>query len=401
MNKKVAKNIGGLGVVGVGLALTYYIFRNKRQKRQKRVQSKVDKSQPKTVDTPKKYDCSVEVVEKTEDFLKKYREVEVTEEEKDYLKSIIYPIGNEVIRSALINNSFSGTLKCDTQLAELLRPKDDPFAYLGGIKGDKGIKGQARFFETGVKEFAPTLVFNILSQITLQHYLQTITENLNELEATSKQILERDMCDDIGCLRTVHKNMLELYNKRSYDENDLTEAKRHAEKAEDIMNKYMIILSEKKVDLNINSCMTNYEEIGKKIEKLEKSYFFNNFNILLCAESLYFMSYYILLKISKQMKRDEDIQRFAERIRTLNSREEYEPIFNRISHDILKYIELEAEEAVLKKKEINNLHKKYEDKFQQLKKKMDEIDSFIHQPFSLLLSIEADERWKVYVKTMS
>lgn len=82
--------------------------------------------------------------------------------------------------------------------------------------------------------------------------------------------------------------------------------------------------------------------------KLEESKFFAYFNIVMGAELLNYMATIILLKIAQNLNKTEDANNFSDRVK-LSSWNYYLSKFNEVKHDVLTYLEYQAESSFLMK----------------------------------------------------
>lgn len=395
-NKKGIIAIIGLAVLG-GIGL-----KKCRVKGQKALQQKVDETQPKPIT---KYNdegtINTVVVESIDplDLEKNFKEVSMDEMEINNWKSLICNTSSEFVRTSIINGSFSGLLKCDIPLSELAKSTTDPSAMRGFVTSNGKISQQANFKEVGLSELAPSIIFSCLSLLTSQYYLNGIWNELHKINEHNRKMERHTINKDLSTLETKYNRLKEIDSKTKFCDLDFKSAEDAADEIEITLGTYQNNL-ENNIDLNVTSNWNDFEEAKNKVSKLNESSFFTYFDIVMRAELLNYFAKIILLKIAMNLNKTEDVHNSSTKIK-LSSWNNYVSIFKMVKHDVLKYLELEAESSFLSKNKINKLKEECETKFQQTETLINNTYLFVSQPITNYLYIDDNGTIKKYVKEVT
>lgn len=395
-NKKGIIAIIGLAVLG-GIGL-----KKCRVKGQKALQQKVDETQPKPIT---KYNdegtINTVVVESIDplDLEKNFKEVSMDETEINNWKSLICNTSSEFVRTSIINGSFSGLLKCDIPLSELAKSKTDPSLMRGFVTSNGKISQQANFQEVGFSELAPSMIFSCLSILTSQYYLNGIWNELHEINEHNRKMERHTINKDLSTLETKYNRLKEIDSKTKFCDSDFKLVQDAADKIEITLGTYQNDLKNN-IDLNVTSNWNDFEEAKNKVSKLNESSFFTYFDIVMRAELLNYFAKIILLKIAMNLNKTEDVHNSSTKIK-LSSWNNYVSIFKMVKHDVLKYLELEAESSFFSKNKINKLKEECETKFQQTETLINNTYLFVSQPMTNYLYIDANGTIKKYVKEVT
>lgn len=397
------KKNGIISIIGLATLVGCEYIREKcRDKGQKALQQKVDETQPKSIT---KYNdegtISTVVVESIDslDLEKNFKEVAMDETEINNWKSLICNTSNEIIRTGIINGSFSGLLKCDIPLSELAKSKTDPSLMRGFVTSNGKISQQANFQEVGFNELAPSMIFSCLSILTSQYYLKGIWDELDKINKQNRKIEYHIINKSWASLECNYDILKEINNKTTYCDDDFKLAHNVAKEISKELKTYENELKGN-FSLNVKSNLTDLKEAESKIMELERSNFFIYFNIVMGAEMLKYIATIILLKIAHCLNKTEDANNFSDRVK-LSSWNDYVSIFNKVKHDVLKYLELEAKSSFFNKNKINKLKEECETKFQQTEALINNTYLFVSQPMTNYLYIDANGTIKKYVKEVT
>lgn len=395
-NKKGIIAIIGLAVLG-GIGL-----KKCRVKGQKALQQKVDETQPKPIT---KYNdegtINTVVVESIDplDLEKNFKEVSMDETEINNWKSLICNTSSEFVRTSIINGSFSGLLKCDIPLSELAKSTTDPSAMRGFVTSNGKISQQANFQEVGFSELAPSMIFSCLSILTSQYYLNGIWNELHEINEHNIKMERHTINEVLSTLETKWNTLKEIDSKTKFCDSDFTLAYKASEDINEKLGTYQRNLKNN-IKLNVTSNWNDFEEAKNKVSQLNKSNFFTYFDIVMRAELLNYFAQIILLKIAMNLNKTEDVHNSSTKIK-LSSWNDYVSIFKMVKHDVLKYLELEAESSFFSKNKINKLKEECETKFQQTETLINNTYLFVSQPMTNYLYIDANGTIKKYVKEVT
>ncbi|MBM6884092.1 hypothetical protein [Bacteroides caecigallinarum] len=381
------------------LGLIEFTREKLRDKGQKALQKKVDETQPKPIT---KYNDEITIktvmIESIDslDLEKNYKEVVMDEAEINNWKSLICNTSSEIIRTSIINGSFSGLLKCDIPLSELAKSKTDSSLMRGFVTSNGKISQQANFQEVGFSQLAPSMIFNCLSILTSQYYLKGIWNELDKINKQNRKIENHIINGSWASLGSNYDILKEINNKTTYYDTDFMLAHSAAKEISKELKKYQENLNGN-FSLNVESNLTDFKEAESKIMELERSNFFIYFNIVMGAEMLNYIATIILLKIAHFLNKTEDASNFSDRVK-LSSWNFYLSKFCEVKHDVLTYLEYESESSLFYKNKINKLKDECETMFQQTERLINDTYSVISQPMTNYLYIDTNGNMKKYVK---
>lgn len=394
--------IAGVGVVilAAGGGFCYY-----RSRSQKNLQKEVGRSLPKHIE--KLIDEAIMSVNANNIQLtridsdkfdpSKYEEISIKPKEANEWASFLSSIGSEAIKAGTTGEAFQGLVKCDVPLTDLIRVKGNPSAMRGLVFNDGSISKHASFSEAGLSNMAPLLVYQCMAAVTSQYYQQIITERLDAIESKLKAIQDFLESEDRARLRVAYNRFVEINKKSQYDiadKQNVSESSRHVEI---IREKYRDLLNSIKVeDLRISFKWCDKKEAEKKIEALENSRYFDMLEMAMQAEMLYFIASALSTKVALSMGNEEDAKIYSDRL-VLNFWDEYAEQFHRIKHDVITYLELEAESAIIKSDSIYEMVNEQKRVFDEVEKSMKMIQSTLDCHTSLYIKVEADGSMKQYI----
>ena len=310
-------------------------------------------------------------------------------------KSLISTLGGEIVKTALNTFAFSGLLKCDVPIKDLCRIKDNPEAMRGFIMSDGKISKHASFSEAGLGNVAPLLVYQCMAAVTSQYYQQIITERLNAIDAKLDNIIKIMEAEDHAKLKVSYKRFKELSKKSEYDIADKLIVSEFSGYVDIIREKYKELLS-KINSLNVNYKWSDKEEAKLKIQALQDSRYFHYLDMVMQSEVLAFIATTISIKVARYLGNDEDIKIYTERI-NLDYWNNYVDQFNRIRHDVIKYLELEAEASWVQSKSIVAMKNEQLKRFNDIEESMLEIQSQFNYRTVQYIKIHEDGTLKKYI----
>jgi len=398
--------IAGVGVVilAAGGGFCYY-----RSRAQKNLQKEVDRSLPKHIN--KLIDEAIMSVKADADKSKiqltridsdkldpsKYEEISISPKEANDWASFLSSIGSEAIKAGATGEAFQGLLRCDVPLTELIRVKGDPNAMRGLVFKDGSISKHASFTEASFSNMAPLLIYQCMAAVTSQYYQQIITERLDAIESKLDKIQAFIEEEDRARLIAAYNRFVELNKKSHYVDADMRKVEDSSYDVEILRVKYRNLLNSIKVeDLRISFKWCDKKEAEKKIKALKNSKYFEILEIAMQAEVLFFIAAAISTKVALSMGNEEDAKICSDRL-VLNFWDEYAEQFHRIKHDVIKYLELEAESALLQKDAITEMVNEQKRVFDEVEKTMKMIQSTLDCKTSLYVKIEADGSMKQYI----
>ena len=402
MTGKVLVYIGvGIGVVALGECGRRYYRSTAQKNLQKEVDRLFSRSQMerfnRLIDEAINANRKIELTRVDSDSFdpSKYEEISISTKEANEWASFLSNIGGEAIRAGATGEAFQGLLRCDVPLTDLIRVKGDPNAMRGLVFNDGSISKHASFTEASFSNMAPLLIYQCMAAVTSQYYQQVITERLDAIESKLDKIQAFLESEDRARLKVAYHSFVELNQKSQYDIADkqiISESSRHVET---IREKYRNLLNSIK-DLNISFQWCDKKEAEKKIEALNDSRYFEMLEMAMQAEVLYFIAAAISIKVALSLGNEEDAKIYSDRL-VLSFWDEYAEQFQRIKHDVITYLELEAESAIIKSDSINEMVNEQKRVFDEVEEAMKMIQCTLDCNTSLYVKIEADGSMKQYI----
>lgn len=367
MNPKLVYTIGVV-VIGTG---EEYVRKLLRKNGEKKLQKRVNASAP----APLKKDLSVAddhiqltVLKDNNVDLVHCQESPMNENEANEWKAFISTLGGETAKTVLTASAFNGLLKCDVPLKDLCRIKNNPEAMRGMVMNDGKISKHASFSEAGLGNVAPLLVYQCMAAVTSQYYQQIITEKLINISTKLDNIIKILAADDQAKLKVAYNRFVELSKKNTYDIADKLIISEFSGYVEIIREKYRILLSGINC-FNVNYKWSDKKEAVHKIQSLQDSQYFDNLDMVMQAEVLTFIASTISIKVAKYLGNDEDVKIYTDRM-NLDYWNNYVDQFNRIKHDVIKYLELEANASWMQGKSITTMKDKQLKRFNDFEESM-------------------------------
>lgn len=342
----IASLAGGFGT---------YLYRKGREKRHESIQKRVNDSAPqspkiiakvnKSIDAPPPIRLNV-VVQKEEVDLTPYEKIDLNPQEanNNWKNFLLY--GGKIIEKQLTTSTFTGLVKCDIPLNKLCRVVNNFEARRGYVLENGKFAQHASLSEPGISKTAPLLVYQYVATVTSQYYHQIITERLDTICKQLDTIINFWETEDYSKLSIACQRLIELNTKSSYDMSDKDEASRFSEYAARIRSKYEDYLTPTLAKLKVTSQWNNKKEAEQKVQLLNEAHYFTNIKMALCADAIEFVSNLVLIKIAHYLGNNEDKSRYMRRI-NLNFWNHNVNYFNRIKHDVLKYLELQSRDTWL------------------------------------------------------
>lgn len=386
-------------IVAVATAIAEEVARNLlRSNGQKKLQKRVNAESPAPIEKDLSVaDDHIQLTILKDNYvdLVHCQELPMDKNEVNEWKSLISTLGGEIVKTALNTFAFSGLLKCDVPIKDLCRIKDNPEAMRGFIMSDGKISKHASFSEAGLGNVAPLLVYQCMAAVTSQYYQQIITERLNAIDAKLDNIIKIMEAEDHAKLKVSYKRFKELSKKSEYDIADKLIVSEFSGYVDIIREKYKELLS-KINSLNVNYKWSDKEEAKLKIQALQDSRYFHYLDMVMQSEVLAFIATTISIKVARYLGNDEDIKIYTERI-NLDYWNNYVDQFNRIRHDVIKYLELEAEASWVQSKSIVAMKNEQLKRFNDIEESMLEIQNQFNYRTVQYIKIHEDGMLKKYI----
>lgn len=394
MNPKLLYSIFAAATVAVEEGARHLLRSNGQKKLQKRVNAESPAPIEKNLSVADDH-IQLTILKDNHVDLVHCQELPMDKNEVNEWKSLISTLGGEIAKTALNTFAFSGLLKCDVPIKDLCRIKDNPEAMRGFIMSDGKISKHASLSEAGLGNVAPLLVYQCMAAVTSQYYQQIITERLNAIGAKLDNIIKIIEAEDHAKLKVSYERFKELSKKSEYDIADKLIVSEFSGYVDIIRKKYKELLS-KINSLNVSYKWSDKEEAKLKIQALQDSRYFHYLDMVMQSEVLAFIATAISIKVARYLGNDEDIKIYIERI-NLDYWNNYVDQFNRIRHDVIKYLELEAEASWVQSKSIVAMKNEQLKRFNDIEESMLEIQSQFNYRTVQYIKIHEDGTLKKYI----
>lgn len=365
-----------------------------RQYKQTKRQECVNKSCPERKQEEDNKESQLIFHERREPFnLSDFVEVDLLKSEKEeWIKFVSDNVGI-LNANAALGNSFSGLLKCDTCLSQLAQSKD---GFLRGfvLENGKFVK-QAKFEEVKYAISTPLMAFQLASIITGQYYQHVITQQIKLLSQQLNEIIARLDAKNIASMQHGYHSLLELIQLKEYSEIDCGRAEKIADSMNELRLEYRELL--KGIKLDISYGFSDYNEVVGKIGILEESKFFNYMQQALMAETIYYLSNVLLIRMYNGKESKEKISNIEMRL-SCDFFEPYNDVFLKIRHNVLKYIELAKKSALIQKEKITKLDLETNQKFEELKLAFTKQQQSLDVKYCYVIDVQEGEFVKLLAK---
>jgi len=366
-----------------------------RKNGQKDLQKQVDDSQPSPFIEDLDIDKScVQIYNVNKDGVDLSKFETISDDEANEWKAFVSTFGSETLKTSITTSSFSGLLKCDIPLKDLYRIKDNPGLMKGYVIKDGKFYKQATFSEANISNAAPLLIFQCLSAVTSQYYQQVLAERLSEIENKLDNMMEELIADDRAKLKTAYNRFVMLIGKESYDIADKNNVSESSRMVEVVRWKYRDLLN--KIDLAVDWKGSDKKEAESKIQKLNDSRYFEYLELAMQAESLFYMALAISVRVAKYLGNNEDVKMYAKSM-NLDFWGYYANQFQRIRHDVLKYLELVAKSSWMQGNSIKALRDKQVKCFNSIEMNMLNIQKQFDFLTTQYIQFEEDGSMKKYI----
>lgn len=362
-NKTNKKSVGIIAALIAALGSFGVIYNEKRKNRQEKLQKEVDSSysEPNNEsDITKKY-ISIEKVESSTELTCALEEIQILHEEDERLKNFVANSLGEAFKLGVISRNFDGLLKSDIPISKLCRVAGHADYVRGFVRKDNKFASHAKLKEVSGSVLTPVVIMQVLTVVTSQYHMQHITESLNDINREIKSIKDNLLSGDYGKLEASLEALNELMSKTKFDDADKQRALATADTINVIRKQYKKLFLDIQ-DVNIEYSWSGYKESRNKVKKIEASNFWIYLNMAMQAEKLWLMASLVLVQIAKNLGNEEEVRIYQQRI-NLDFWSEYGEKYNRVKHDVIKYLELEIENSTIFQNKIEKLKQEQESRF--------------------------------------
>lgn len=362
-NKTNKKSVGIIAAIIAALGALVLSYKETRKNRQDKLQKDVDNAySDQSKDSgfeyiPNKY----EAIEASCELTPTFEEIKLTTAKDDRLRMLANNSIGEAIKLGVVTQNFHGLLKSDIPISELCRVAGHPEYLRGFAIVDNKIAGHAKLKEVSGSVLTPVIIMQVLTVVTSQYHMQHITESLNDINREIKSIKDNLLSGDYGKLEASLDALNELMSKTKFDDADKQRALATADTINVIRKQYKKLFLDIQ-DVNIEYSWSGYKESRNKVKKIEASNFWINLNMAMQAEKLWLMASLVLVQIAKNLGNEEEVRIYQQRI-NLDFWSEYGEKYNRVKHDVIKYLELEIENSTIFQNKIEKLKQEQESRF--------------------------------------
>lgn len=387
-------NKPGLGTIlgaGAGAGVLAAAFMGWRWRQAKKRQQKVNNTflAPKTEHQVTNPGLEITVMSRS-DLPTKMKPVVLSQEESDRWKPFILDSLGQIGRAGINTNVVDGLLVCNVPISELTEVKGNPGQLRGYITKDGKFSKQAIFQEAGIKQAAPLLIMQAMAVITSQYYQQVITERLNVIEQKVDLIAFSQREEDRAKLVDAYRQLQRFSELNHFMEGDIQTLESVSSTVNIVKEKYKEMM--KKVDLTKQTILAlkDSSEARKMKDRLEQSGYFTYLDIARTAEVLYFVSNILLFRAADDLNLES--VRKENYYNDINPRfwDRYCEDFAQKKHDVLKYLKLAKDSALIGEEEIVEYQKQTEIQFDQAEESFKKAESECDQRIRIVLDIDKD-----------
>lgn len=376
----------GAGVLAVG---GIFLMKSRRKKQAEKRQKKVNDTfmAPKTGSQVTNRGLEITVMPNS-DLPAKMKPVVLSQEEADGWKPFILDSLGQIGRAGINTNAVDGLLVCNVPISELTEVKGNPGQLRGYITKDGKFSEQAKFQEAGIKQAAPLLIMQAMAAVTSQYYQQVITERLNLIEQKVDLIASYLEKEDRAKLADAYRQLQNFSKLDHFMEIDVQTLESISSTVFIVREKCREMLKE--VDLTANWAWKDSAEAKIKMSKLDESNYFKYLDMAKTAEVLFFASHILLLRAADNLN--------LESIRKENYFNEINPRFWKYycedfakkRHDVLEYLKLTKDSALIGEEEIVGYQKDAKKQFDQAEESFKKAESECDQRIRIVLDIDKD-----------
>ena len=360
-------------IVGAAALIEEAIRNFLRSRGEKKLQQKVTDTMPEMDDTDSPVTDEHIYVSKVDDGsvdLSKLQAVSIDEKEANQWKAVLSNIVGEATKTGLAFKSLDGLVKCNVPLADLCKVKDNPGAMRGYVIDDGRISEHVELTDAGAASMAPLLVYQCLAAITSQYYQQVITDRLNTIDSKLENIVKILQAEDRAKLKVSFRRLVELSKKSTYDLGDKIIVSDFLKDVEVIREKYNELLQGITPEsLKGSFKATDLKEARQKIQLLKESQFFEYLEMAMHAEALVYIALVVSINIASYLDNEEDVSNYFNRL-NLEYWNKYAEQFMKIKHEVIRYLELEADASWASGEEITKMKTDLEARFDTVEKTM-------------------------------
>lgn len=364
--------LSSLGAV-FGEELFRRIFRKRGEtKLQQKVTDSMPEDESEDVSLPEDF-IQITKVDKDSVDLSKCKAIPIDENEANEWKTFLFDTVSEATKTGLAFSAIDGLVKSNLPLEELCKVKDNPAAMRGFVIEDGKISEHVELTDAGIANIAPLLVYQCMAAVTSQYYQQVITERLDTIDSKLDNIVRILEAEDRAKLKVSFKRLLELSKKSTYDLSDKIIVSDFLNFVEIIREKYNALLSGITPESLKGTWMSSdLKEAKRKVELLKNSQYFEYLEMAMQAEVLVYIATVVMINVAHYLGNEEDVRTFVNRL-NLNFWGNYVNQFNKIKHEVLKYIELELASSWVNTDEIAALKTEVASTFDLMERNMHEM----------------------------
>lgn len=320
--------------------------------------------------------------------------------------------GGKALEGGLNAFAYDGLLKSNIPYRDLCKVAGDSDAVRGFVSNGH-ISKQAEFTKVGISNIAPLLVFQCLSAITSQYYMNIIFDKLSEIKKGIDSIKEFLEAKDEGIIKGICKRVNELVEKKSYVDTDKKEIASIYQTVDSLKEQYKSLLS--KIDLNFKSNFNLFsakKSANEKVNKLNESKFFKYFEIALQLEVLGILVSLTAMKIDNvllnkaEKEKSDDSCAYAEDIRISANRiyktnwQFYRKKFDETQYNVMEYIKLvNCASFFPNDDDIEKIKKELNDRFKTIEGQLTDSTNILERKVVQYIKLEKDGTVRKCIRT--
>ena len=197
----------------------------------------------------------------------KTRQIPLSEDQQKNLYSYISSAAGTGIAVGAQSLAVSGLYRASAAASTLMKYSDGTISSI--IREGGKISSHAGFTSAGFTAVAPIAIFQALSAVTGQYYMNIITKQLNQLNESVQKILQKIEAKNKAEITVVQEEIIALANQDHYTVDDSIAIRSYMDKAHILLHNYI-----NQINDNLNGIKlmpdsfwsTHSKEIKKTIE---------------------------------------------------------------------------------------------------------------------------------------
>ena len=248
------------------------------------------------------------------------------------------------------------------------------------------IVGHAGFTAAGAAALAPVAIFSVLATVTGQYYMKDIQKQLNQLNTTLQQILQKIEAEKRGSLDAIYDYLQIIEKQKVFSIDDLVFIRMQSANALAIYYNYVEQLKVYLSDESIGRMMEKdsafeYKNVKKTRENIEKNDLLYLVDMANTSYALHSLSELMYFKEVCLMSGKDPLylEKVSEGLRTLSASRPMEHLerIEALERNLLPYLHKKADEAVAWQENIASNREPLEELVRKLKGSTEKMDTSV------------------------